>query len=280
MRNTRLSICGTLLLIACGGTPAPKTAAGQEAGAANEFQTQKSTTAGSAHGATASKIKATATEAAMKFFVIDKVKSEPITGIVVSLKAPGGKKYYTGETDEFGYGEVLVPVGQTYEVVYLSLGRKNVTAKVTVEDQPHQNIKLTLRYKHRGTKRAVGQASASVDSPAEEPPAFRLDGVVFKSGSSDILPESVERLDSVVEYMTYKKSARIEVSGHSDNVGAPKTNKALSKKRAQACREYLIKKGIDGSRIEAVGYGDEHPLASNDSEEGRQKNRRIEAREL
>jgi len=54
--------------------------------------------------------------------------------------------------------------------------------------------------------------------------------------------------------MTYKKSARIEVSGHTDNVGPAKKNKALSEKRAKACREYLISKGIDGSRIEAVTF--------------------------
>lgn len=80
--------------------------------------------------------------------------------------------------------------------------------------------------------------------------------------------------------MTYKKSARIEISGRTDNVGNPKSNKVLSEKRAQACRDNLISKGIDGSRVEAVGYGDEQSIASNDTEEGRQKNRRIEAIEL
>jgi outer membrane protein OmpA-like peptidoglycan-associated protein len=80
--------------------------------------------------------------------------------------------------------------------------------------------------------------------------------------------------------MTYTKSSRIEISGHTDNAGNPKTNQKLSEKRAQACRDYLISKGIDGSRIEAVGYGDQRPVAPNDSEDGRQQNRRIEAREL
>ncbi|MFI5301922.1 MAG: OmpA family protein, partial [Polyangiales bacterium] len=81
-------------------------------------------------------------------------------------------------------------------------------------------------------------------------------------------------------YLTHKKSARIEISGHTDNVGNPKTNKALSEKRAQACRDYLISKGIDGARVQAIGYGDERPIAPNDTEDGRQKNRRIEATEL
>lgn len=293
MRSTLLSTCGALLLLssAGGASPAPDTAAkkGPTAGAAsdqesraaedsNEFKLQKSTTAGSAHGATKSKIAASNTHAAMKFFVVDKTRKAPITGIVISLQGPDGKKYYTEETDELGYGEVLVPIGQTYDVVYLSLGSKDVTAKVTVKNKPRQNIKLTLNYKLRAP--AHRPAAAGKGQPAGKATAFLLDGVTFRSGSTELTPESLPRLDSVVEYLTHKKSARIEVSGHTDNVGLAKNNKALSEKRAKACRDYLISKGIDGSRIEAIGYGDEQPVASNDTESGRRQNRRIEAKEL
>jgi OmpA-OmpF porin, OOP family len=72
----------------------------------------------------------------------------------------------------------------------------------------------------------------------------------------------------------------VEISGHTDNVGNAKANKTLSEKRAQACRNYIVSKGIDKKRLDAVGFGDQHPIASNDGEEGRQKNRRIEAKEL
>jgi outer membrane protein OmpA-like peptidoglycan-associated protein len=84
----------------------------------------------------------------------------------------------------------------------------------------------------------------------------------------------------VVEFMAHKKTARIEISGHTDNVGNPKANKTLSAKRAQACRDYIVSKGIDKKRLDAIGFGDEHPIAPNDTEMGRQKNRRIEAKEL
>jgi outer membrane protein OmpA-like peptidoglycan-associated protein len=63
-------------------------------------------------------------------------------------------------------------------------------------------------------------------------------------------------------------------------VGDPRANKTLSEKRAQACRNYIVTKGIDKKRLDAVGYGDERPIAPNDTDEGRQRNRRIEAREL
>ncbi len=303
MHKTPMTICAALLsLMACGGgspsktTPASHSSTGgssdhgsdsapADGEASNEFQIKHSTTAGSAHGVSESKIKATATEAAMKFFVVDKLKDEPVAGIVISLQAKGGKKYYTGETDELGYGEVLVPVGKSYDLVYLSLGEKDINAKVTVTDEPMQNIKLTLRYKRfvRKSVAAVaqgGQTGSKSGLEMEEPEVYRLDGVTFATNSAELLPESFERLDGVVEYMTYKPSSRIQVSGHTDNVGVPAKNKTLSEKRARACRDYLMKKGIDGARIEAVGHGDEQPIASNASEDGRQQNRRIEVREL
>jgi outer membrane protein OmpA-like peptidoglycan-associated protein len=273
-----------LLLIACGGGAPSTHKAGDSKPAANEFQTQHSTTAGDAHGVKPSKIKATMSQAAMKFFVVDKESNDPVVGVVISLQAQGGKKYYTGETDALGYGEVLVPSGQSYEVVYLSLGKEKITAKVDVSDEPMQNIKLTLRYKPSVDKTVAALPPASGDDPEEAAdapaPVFRLEGVNFGSNSTDLQPESFERLDSVVEYLTYKPNSRIEISGHTDNVGPAKKNMALSEKRAQACRAYFIEKGIEGSRIEAVGLGDTRPVASNDSEEGRLKNRRIEAKEL
>jgi OmpA-OmpF porin, OOP family len=221
-------------------------------------------------GAPASKIKGTHSEAALKFVVVEKDKG-PIPGIVISLTGADGKKYYTEETNAEGYTEILVPIAQKYELVYLSLGRREIAASVAVTNEPNQNIKLTLRYKRFDPPHKTA-------APAE--PRFVLEGVTFASGKAVINPESYPRLDAVVEYMTYKKSARIEISGHTDNQGNPKTNKALSEKRAQACREYLVGKGIEGSRIEAHGFGDERPIAPNDSEEGRQLNRRIEATEL
>jgi OOP family OmpA-OmpF porin len=80
--------------------------------------------------------------------------------------------------------------------------------------------------------------------------------------------------------MKHKKSAKVEISGHTDNAGNARANKTLSGRRAQACRAYLISKGIDGHRITATGYGAERPVAPNDNEENRRKNRRIEVVEV
>jgi outer membrane protein OmpA-like peptidoglycan-associated protein len=216
-----------------------------------------------AKGAHASKIVATKTEAAIKFFVIDKDKG-PVKGVAICLTAPdGATKYYTDETDSEGYAEVLVPAGQKYEVTYLSLGRKDIATSVTVTNEPKQTIKLTLRYK-----------------ALPPPPPFVLTGVNFDTGKSIIRPESTGLLDVVAEFMKHRKSARVEISGHTDTVGKAKANKLLSSKRAEACRTYLIGKGIETARITAVGFGGERPIAPNDNAENRQKNRRIEVVEV
>jgi flagellar motor protein MotB len=210
------------------------------------------------HGAKASKIEPTKTEAAMRFVVVDKDKG-PVKGVVIVMTSPTGTKYYTDETDADGYGEVLVPVGQKYEITYLSLGRRDIAASVTVTNEPKQNVKLTLRFKR-----------------LPPPPPFVLTGVTFDTAKATIKPESFVLLDVVADFMSHKKSAKIEISGHTDNVGNPKANKTLSEKRANACRAYLISKGIEGDRITAAGYGDTKPVVPNDSDENRQKNRRIQ----
>ncbi len=237
----------------------------------NEFVLSDSDTAGTAHGESASELKPTKDHAVLKFFVIDKKKDEPVKGVVINLTSPDGERYYTKETDSLGYSEVLVKVGKKYALTYLSLGKKDIKASVPVNNDPMQNIKLTLRYENKIPEKTTQDGT---------PRGFILGGVTFDTGKATISSESFPRLDSVVEFMTHKTSARVQISGHTDNVGVPANNKLLSQRRADACKKYLMDKGIDGSRIEAIGYGDEQPVASNDTEEGRQRNRRIEAREL
>jgi outer membrane protein OmpA-like peptidoglycan-associated protein len=253
-----------------GGAAAPgeKTEAAPETGSSHEFKTVETHTAKDSHGVEASKIRPTKTEALLKLVVVDKDKGA-IPGIVISLAAAGGKKLYAPETDAAGYAELLVPIGQKYDIVYLGLGNQEIAASTTVSNEPNNTMKLTLRFK-----------GFPMEKGKSEPPHFVLDGVEFDTGKATIRSGSFPRLDGIVEYMAHKSSVRIEISGHTDNVGNAKANKSLSEKRAQACRDYLVKKGIDGARVQAVGYGDERPVAPNDSEEGRQRNRRIEATEL
>jgi outer membrane protein OmpA-like peptidoglycan-associated protein len=225
------------------------------------------------------KLQATATDAAVRLFVIDK-NNAPIKGIAISLTAPDGKKYYTEETDAEGFTEVLLPIGQSYGLVYLSLAKHDVSAKVDVANKPNLNLKLTMRYKSYEPPPAPPPPPAPGAPEPTPSPGLVLDNVEFPTGKATLIGDSHSRLDVVVEYMAHKKSVRIEISGHTDDVGDKKANKLLSQKRADAVRDYIVSKGIDRARIESVGYGDAKPAAPNTTPEGRQKNRRIEAREL
>jgi outer membrane protein OmpA-like peptidoglycan-associated protein len=258
--RSKTAVAMTFLAAAATAHAAPPAPAGS--GEKPEFQLQDTHTAKDAHGAAASKLRPTRTEAVMKLFVVDKDKG-PVKGVVIFLTGPDKTKHYADPTDTEGYAELLVPVGQKYDITYLSLGRREIAASVPVADEPNQSVKLTLRY-----KREV----------PEQP--FILAGVNFDTAKATIRPESFSHLDTVVDFMVHKKSARVEISGHTDNVGNAKANKSLSEKRAEACRNYIASKGIDRKRLDAIGFGDERPIAPNDTDEGRQKNRRIEAKEL
>lgn len=286
-RHHQLVTFAMLVLTACGGSQTTESATGQgpaaeappaepDGGAApardDEFQLRESSDAGQAHGEHPSEIAATATHAAMRLFVVNP-DTGPIQGIVIRLTGPDGTAYYTGETDAQGYAEVLVPAGQRYEVEYLSLGRRNTTASVTVPPEHNQDIRLTMRYRRI-------RPEPPPRGPAPEPQGVELDGLFFETGSATIETASYPRLDRVVEYLTHRTSVRLRIEGHTDNVGDPRRNQALSERRAQAVRDYLVSHGIDAGRVEAVGFGDSRPAASNDTEQGRQQNRRIEAVEL
>src|SRR6185436_2636305 len=110
--------------------------------------------------------------------------------------------------------------------------------------------------------------------------SYRLDNVYFDFGKYTLRPESYTELDELVNYMKWRENERIEIAGHTDNIGNASDNQKLSQQRAEAIREYLIKKGIKGSRIAAKGYGSTDPVADNLTYEGRQQNRRTEVRIL
>jgi outer membrane protein OmpA-like peptidoglycan-associated protein len=87
-------------------------------------------------------------------------------------------------------------------------------------------------------------------------------------------------LEELVNYLKNKDGIRVEIAGHTDNVGNDADNTKLSQQRAETIRNYLIKKGISPTRVVAKGYGAAEPVADNDTDEGRQLNRRTEVRIL
>lgn len=107
-----------------------------------------------------------------------------------------------------------------------------------------------------------------------------LENILFQTGSSKLKKSSFEPLDKFAELLTKNPDVRIEVSGHTDNVGKADANKRLSRARAKSVRDYLIKRGVEAERIDYAGYGMEQPVESNKTKAGREKNRRVEVKVL
>ncbi len=103
-----------------------------------------------------------------------------------------------------------------------------------------------------------------------------LDNIFFEFNSAEIRPASYPVLDRIVQMLRARPSLHIRVLGHSDSTGTEEYNFHLSQQRANAVKKYITESGVDERRIEPVGMGRDEPLASNDSEVGRQLNRRTE----
>lgn len=103
-----------------------------------------------------------------------------------------------------------------------------------------------------------------------------MSDVLFRSGSFELLPGARERLAKVSGIVLAYPSLHVAIEGHTDSVGGDEYNQNLSEHRAEAVRDYFVQQGISSSAVEARGFGKSEPIASNDTAEGRQQNRRVE----
>jgi OmpA-OmpF porin, OOP family len=108
------------------------------------------------------------------------------------------------------------------------------------------------------------------------PRSFVLDNLNFATGTANLDGASQRTIDDVGKVLTAFPSAKIELQGHTDNRGNADKNKALSQSRAEAVRNALVALGIGADRLSAAGFGAEKPADTNDTTEGRAKNRRTE----
>jgi outer membrane protein OmpA-like peptidoglycan-associated protein len=103
-----------------------------------------------------------------------------------------------------------------------------------------------------------------------------MSDVLFRSGSFELLPGARERLAKVSGIVLAYPTLHVAVEGHTDSVGSDDYNQQLSEHRAEAVRDYFVQQGINSTNLEAHGYGKNEPIATNDTPEGRQQNRRVE----
>jgi len=103
-----------------------------------------------------------------------------------------------------------------------------------------------------------------------------LENIFFETNKATLKPESYPQLEQVLKFLNSNSTVRMEISGHTDNVGSLKLNTNLSQARAESVVRYLVERGIDPSRLDSKGYAFSQPVAPNDTPEGRARNRRVE----
>ncbi len=147
------------------------------------------------------------------------------------------------------------------------------------EDDPYTDkwfeSEITERKENFNTK-----LESAIGSEEATDKVLQFEYVSFETGSADLTPTSKYELDFLVDALNKYSNMRIELAGHTDNTGNADANMTLSQNRANVVLNYLVSQGIDESRLTANGYGDTRPVSSNDTEEGREDNRRTEFRIL
>lgn len=116
----------------------------------------------------------------------------------------------------------------------------------------------------------------SLEEMTEQQVSIRINNIFFDFNETILKPESFFELDRLYNVLNTNSEIKVEISGHTDNVGSDEYNFKLSQSRANAVKDYLVKKGINSNRIISKGYGKINPVATNDTEEGKQLNRRVE----
>jgi OOP family OmpA-OmpF porin len=184
-------------------------------------------------------------------------QNKHLSGERVSFTSEKTKKIYGGITDTSGKFLVLVPKGATYNVKY-----KQFTSDTSYKEYkvPMDTDLVTINYVIR----------------IHLPKTYILHNVFFDIGKATIRPESDKELSELADFMSYQKTMVIEVAGYTDNVGNESDNQKLSQSRADAVKNYLIKKGVHADKVQSKGYGSADPVASNDTPAGKQQNRRTE----
>ena len=124
----------------------------------------------------------------------------------------------------------------------------------------------------------LSNPNVSVDTVDKTKGWISFDRLYFKSSSSELTNESKNQLNNISLILKAFPNAAIKLGGYTDNSGTAEGNLSLSGQRAQVARDAIIAKGIDAQRLEAEGYGQEHPIASNETAEGKAQNRRIDLR--
>jgi outer membrane protein OmpA-like peptidoglycan-associated protein len=188
---------------------------------------------------------------------------QPGEKIIFNAKKSG--QQYTGIADEGGKFALLLPVGDTFIIKVKTIvdsTKYGIISIPALAEGMYYNEPFLVNVKFEAAR------------------SYKLDNVYFDFGKASLRPESNKELNELHDYLSRKTKINIEIAGHTDNVGNDADNLKLSQQRADAIRQFLIKKGIAPARVIAKGYGETQPVSDNTTDKGRQLNRRTEVKIL
>lgn len=195
--------------------------------------------------------------------VFDAKNKAPINAEIMLLAGEG--RVNSSVISDALSGEYSIPVSNDglYSVSVKAKGYISYEEEIEVNVFDHKNINLDIYL----TPIQVGQV-------------FALNKLYFYQGKAQLLQDSYPSLQKLVDVLTENPGMVIELAGHTDRLGNSELNRQLSFDRVENIKEHLVEAGINKQRIETVGYGGMHPVAPSDTEENRQKNRRVEIKIL
>lgn len=193
--------------------------------------------------------------------VVNPANNQPLEAEIYYYTLPDNIEAGTARTNPAtGVYKIVLPYGKQYSFLAKVNGYYSISN--------YLDLTSTSEYK---------EMNVNIDmKPIEVGETFRLNNIFFDFAQATLRSESFQELDRVYKLLSDNGTIEIELSGHTDNVGSDEINNTLSQSRADAVKEYLVKKGIDVGRIISKGYGKSNPVETNDTEEGKQLNRRVE----
>jgi OOP family OmpA-OmpF porin len=121
----------------------------------------------------------------------------------------------------------------------------------------------------------MAASAEEFESEIEKTGSCSIYGILFDTGKATIQPASAKCLDEVAKLLKKNSAWKMQIEGHTDNVGGPEANLKLSQQRADSVRAWLVAHGVEAARLTAKGLGETKPIAENSTEDGRAKNRRV-----
>jgi len=210
----------------------------------------------------------------VKAKIIDAKTKKPLSANLDITDLNGQKSYYQEVVDEQGIFLVPLPVGKQYA---LNVNKKGYIFHSENFALENTNTSIDPFLMIIPLSKIPPRPESSVIVKEEIVPfPVVLKNVFFETASADLKPISKIELDMLYNLLNEQSDLRIQLNGHTDDVGKDEDNMALSDARAKAVFDYLVSKGISSDRMRFRGFGETKPVASNNTEEGKRQNRRTE----